>query len=83
MLSIRPATIDDAALLTSMIRELAEFEHLAHEMSTTEQDLVREGFGPHPKFRAVIAQWDGEPVGYARVFRVFFHVSRTRRTVSG
>ncbi len=28
MLSIRPATIDDAALLTAMIRELAEFEHL-------------------------------------------------------
>jgi GNAT superfamily N-acetyltransferase len=71
MLSIRPATIDDAALLTSMIRELAEFEHLAHEMSTTEQDLVREGFGPHPKFRAVIAQWDGEPVGYAVFFEFF------------
>jgi len=56
MLSIRPATIDDAPLLTAMIRELAEFEHLAHEMSTTEEDLARDGFGPHPKFRAVIAQ---------------------------
>jgi len=41
MLSIRPATMNDAALLAAMIRELAEFEHLAHEMSTTEADLVR------------------------------------------
>jgi diamine N-acetyltransferase len=71
MLSIRPATIDDAPLLTAMIRELAEFEHLAHEMSTTEEDLARDGFGPHPKFRAVIAQWNGEPVGYAVFFEFY------------
>ena len=71
MLSIRPATIDDAALLTGMIRELAEFERLAHEMNTTEEDLVRDGFGPHPKFRAVVAQWNGEPVGYAVFFEFY------------
>jgi GNAT superfamily N-acetyltransferase len=68
MLSIRPATKDDAALLTAMIREFAEFEHLEHEVNTTEDDLLRDGFGPQPKFRAVIAQWDGEPVGYAVFF---------------
>jgi GNAT superfamily N-acetyltransferase len=71
MLSIRPATIDDAALLTTMIRELAEFEHLGHEMSTTEEDIVRDGFGPHSKFRAVVAQWDGQPVGYAVFFEFY------------
>ena len=68
MLSIRPATKNDAALLTAMIREFAEFEHLEHEVNTTEDDLLRDGFGPQPKFRAVIAQWDGEPVGYAVFF---------------
>jgi len=68
MLSIRPATKDDAALLTAMIREFAEFEHLEHEVNTTAEDLLRDGFGPQPKFRAVIAQWDGEPVGYAVFF---------------
>ena len=71
MLSIRPATVNDAALLAAMIRELAEFEHLAHEMSTTEADLVRDGFSAHPKFRAVIAEWDGQPVGYAVFFEFF------------
>jgi diamine N-acetyltransferase len=68
MLSIRPATKDDAALVTAMIREFAEFEHLEHEVNTTAEDLLRDGFGPQPKFRAVIAQWDGEPVGYAVFF---------------
>ena len=71
MLSIRPATADDAVLLTAMIRELAEFERLESEMSTTPEDLLRDGFGPHPKFRAVIAQWDGHPVGYAIFFEFY------------
>jgi GNAT superfamily N-acetyltransferase len=71
MLSIRPAVVDDASLLTAMIRELAEFEHLEHEMATTEQDIARDGFGPRPKFRALIAQWDGQPVGYAVFFEFY------------
>jgi len=68
MLSIRPATPNDAALLSSMIHELAEFEHLGHEASVSEEIIARDGFGAHPKFRAVIAQWDGEAVGYAVFF---------------
>ena len=71
MISIRPATIDDAALLTAMIHEFAEFEHLGHEVSTTEEDILRDGFGPHPKFRAVIAEWDGQSVGYALFFEFY------------
>jgi diamine N-acetyltransferase len=71
MLSIRPATIDDAALLSTMIRELAEFEHLEHEVGATEENLQRDGFGERPKFRSVIAQWKGEPVGYAMFFEFY------------
>jgi GNAT superfamily N-acetyltransferase len=71
MLSIRPATVHDAALLKTMVHELAEFEKLSHEVSITEQDVLRDGFGQNPKFRAVIAEWDGEPVGYALFFEFF------------
>ena len=71
MLSIRPATVHDAALLTTMIRELAEFERLSHELGATEEGILRDGFGQHPKFRAVIAEWSGEPVGYALFFEFF------------
>jgi GNAT superfamily N-acetyltransferase len=68
MLSIRPATAADAATLNVLIHELAEFEKLLHETSVTEEDILRDAFGPAPKFRAVIAEWDGQPAGYAIFF---------------
>ena len=68
MLAIRPATANDVSLLTALIHELAEFEHLSNEVSVTEEDIARDGFGPVPKFRAVIAEWDGQVAGYACYF---------------
>ena len=37
----------------------------------TELDLVRDGFGPKPRFRALIAEWDAQPSGYALFFGVY------------
>lgn len=71
MLRIRPATVDDAALLRSMIRELAEFEHELQWVTIREEDLVRDGFGDNPRFRALIAEWGDEPAGYAVFFPYF------------
>lgn len=68
MLSIRPATAKDAALLSVLIRELAEYERELELAVVTEADLLRDGFGPQPKFRALIAKWDGQPAGYALFF---------------
>jgi GNAT superfamily N-acetyltransferase len=77
MLKIRPATINDAALLAGMILELAEYEKLAHEASVTPESIARDGFGPKPKFRAVIAELDGKPAGYA-VFFEFYSTFQAR-----
>lgn len=68
MLSIRAATIADVPLLRRLIQELADFERLSDEVVITEDDLRRDGFGPQPKFRALIAEWNGEPAGYACFF---------------
>ena len=68
MLSIRPATLNDAALLVALIRELADYEKELDSVEITESDLQRDGFGPDPKFRALIADWDGQPAGYAFFF---------------
>lgn len=68
MLFIRPATINDAGLLAGMIRELAEYERELDQVVVTDEDLVRDGFGREPKFRAVIAEWDGQAAGYALFF---------------
>jgi len=68
MLRIRPATLPDVALLRSMIRELAEFEHKLEFVTIRDEDLARDGFGENPHFRALIAEWDGQAAGYAFFF---------------
>jgi GNAT superfamily N-acetyltransferase len=68
MMKIRPATRDDVSTLLELIRELAAYEKKRHKAVVTEQDLLRDGFGPQPKFRALIADWDGQPAGYASFF---------------
>ncbi|MBZ5599737.1 MAG: GNAT family N-acetyltransferase [Acidobacteriia bacterium] len=68
MLSIRPATVNDAGLLVALIRELAEYEKELDAVEITEPELARDGFGHDPKFRALIADWDGQPAGYAFFF---------------
>lgn len=68
MLSIRPAIVNDASLLKALICELAEYERERDQVMITEADLARDGFGPQPKFRALIAEWDGQAAGYALFF---------------
>ena len=51
-----------------MIRELAEFEGWLDQVTIREEDLARDGFGEHPRFRALIAEWEGQPAGYAFFF---------------
>ena len=65
MLWIRPATIHDAPLLCTMIRELAEFEHELDLVTIQEEELEQDGFGQKPRFRALIAEWDDQTAGYA------------------
>ena len=68
MLSIRATTVNDVGLLKALIYELAEYERERQFVMITEADLVRDGFGPAPKFRALIAEWDGQAAGYALFF---------------
>jgi GNAT superfamily N-acetyltransferase len=68
MVVIRTANIDDCAVLRTMIRELAEFERLLEFVTIREEDLARDGFGKDPRFRALIAEWDGQAAGYAVFF---------------
>jgi GNAT superfamily N-acetyltransferase len=68
MLTIRPASPVDVPLILEFIRELAEYERDPHAAVATQADLLRDGFGPEPKFRVDIAQWSGEPAGFAFYF---------------
>jgi GNAT superfamily N-acetyltransferase len=71
MLSIRRASVEDVPLLREMILEFATFEKLQEEVTITEAMLVRDGFGAQQRFRALIAEWNHMPAGYAICFPIY------------
>ena len=68
MLAIRNAIRDDAKLILDFIRRLAEYEREPKAVSASEEDLLRDGFGPAPKYRCIIAEWENRPAGFAFFF---------------
>ena len=70
-LSIRPAARADAALILTLVGELAEYERLAHEVDATEARLAAALFGENPRVFCAIAEWDGVPAGFALWFYSF------------
>jgi GNAT superfamily N-acetyltransferase len=68
MRNIHPITRDEVPTLLSLIRSLAIYEKKPHKVVATEADLLRDLFGPQPKFRALIAKWNNESAGYASFF---------------
>jgi GNAT superfamily N-acetyltransferase len=68
MLNLQNATADDIPLILEFIRELAEYEQAPEQAVASDASLRRDGFSGQPKFRVVIARWDGEPAGFALFF---------------
>jgi GNAT superfamily N-acetyltransferase len=71
LFTINPATESDVPALLGLIRELAEFERLAHELEVTADSLRGALFGPQPAAAALLARVAQEPAGYAVYFRTF------------
>ena len=68
MLNIRPATCADAPLIATLVRELADYEKLLPDAKATAADFLRELEAPNPVIHVLIAEWDGEPAGFALYF---------------
>ena len=64
-LSVRHADPADLPLIAHFIRELADYERLAHEVRFIERTLGEHLFGAHPMAEVLIGAVDGEPQGYA------------------
>ena len=69
--TINSATEADVPILLAMIRELAEFERLAHELEVTANSLRAALFGERPVAAALLARVGDKPVGYAVYFQTF------------
>jgi GNAT superfamily N-acetyltransferase len=67
-IKIRDAIVSDVPMLMTMMRELAVHDGIADGLETTEELLRRDGFGPSPQFRAIIAETAGETAGYVSFF---------------
>ena len=71
MLSLRPATRADVELILDFIRALAEYEREPQAAVATAENIIRDGFSENPKFRVVIAEWNGCPAGFAFFFYTY------------
>ena len=66
--TIRKATPADVGQILAFIRALAAFERAPEQVTATEEDLLRDGFGPLPIYWCLIAEQDGRPAGFAFYF---------------
>jgi len=67
-IAIVPATESDVSSILGLIRDLAEYEKLAHAVTATEEKLRVTLFGPRPAAEALIAHYGTECAGFALFF---------------
>jgi len=68
-IAIRPARVEDVPTIAALIRGLAVYEKLEHEVNMTEEKVRDSMFGLRPYAEAILAEEDGKAVGFA----LFFH----------
>ena len=65
---ICPATIDDVPAIFSLIKALAEYEKLSHQVTGNETSLRKHLFGESPYAEAILAETEDRVVGFALFF---------------
>jgi GNAT superfamily N-acetyltransferase len=66
--NLRDAVAADVPAILRLIHGLADYERAPDAVTATGEDLLRDGFGERPLFHVVLAEWDGEAVGFAFYF---------------
>jgi GNAT superfamily N-acetyltransferase len=69
--TLRSAAPEDVPAIARLIRGLAEYERLGHEVVFREEDLRESLFGSRRYAEVVLAEEDGETVGFALFFHTF------------
>lgn len=70
-LILRPAILDDVPVIFAMIKALAEYEKLSHQVTGDMETLQEHLFGSRPYAEVIIAEWNQQPVGFALFFYNF------------
>ncbi len=69
--SIVHAAERDLPDILRLVRALAVYEKLEHQVVANQEDFRVALFGPRPSARALMASVDNEPVGFALFFQTF------------
>jgi GNAT superfamily N-acetyltransferase len=67
-LRVRRAAPADGPALLELVSALAEYEKLPPPDAHARERLVRDGFGPGPRYELLFGELDGRPVAYALYF---------------
>ena len=67
-ITVRPAVPEDIPTILRFIRELAAYEREPDAVVATEAGLLRDGWQEPVRFKSLIAEYEGEPVGFALYF---------------
>jgi GNAT superfamily N-acetyltransferase len=68
---LRAAELRDVAPIVQLIHDLAEFERLTHLLQVTPEKLRPHLFGEKPAAEAMVAETQGQVVGFALFFTNF------------
>jgi GNAT superfamily N-acetyltransferase len=79
-LTLRPACATDTPTVLRLVRALAEYERMLPAVTASEADLHEALFGPLPRIHAILAEVEGDPVGFA-LFYYTFNTFRARRNI--
>ena len=64
-IDIRRATARDAAVILKLVDDLAKYERLTPPDAAAQARLICDMSGEHPLFEVYLAEYRGEPAGYA------------------
>lgn len=70
-LTIRPARPEDADNIHAALLGIAETVGELHKMTSTPDDIRRDGFGPNARFRTLIAEIDSTFAGMCLYFPIY------------
>ncbi len=67
-LVIKKGTVDDAETIYNFIYQLAEYEKLTEEVTTTPAELAKTLFAENTHTHTIIGYYENKPVGFALYF---------------
>ena len=70
-IAVRKARGEDAPGVLELVDALADYERLPRPDAGARERLLRDGFGPTPRFDLLVGERDGTPVGYALFFETY------------